>query len=191
MAKPAISILWLKRDLRWQDHAALQSALQAGLPLLAVYLKEPTQWAQIQYSERQWQFVWDSVAAMNEVLGQHKVHVLHCEALEFFEACEQRFEIKGIYSHQEVGIQWTFDRDLALAGWCKERNIAWHEYPTFGVARGLKQRKYWLKNWYTNIHAPIAPFNMEHCRTLLTTNPFPHWSAQAPKLAQNLYQRGG
>lgn len=191
MAKPAISILWLKRDLRWQDHAALQSALHAGFPLLAVYLKEPTQWGQIQYSDRQWQFVWDSVAAMNEVLGQQKIHALRCEALEFFKACEQRFEIKGIYSHQEVGIQWTFDRDLALAEWCKERNIAWNEFPTFGVARGLRQRKYWLKNWYTNIHAPIAPLDMELCRTLLTANPFPHWSAQAPELAQNLYQRGG
>ena len=88
MAKPAISILWLKRDLRWQDHTALQSALQARLPILAVYLKEPTQWAQIQYSDRQWQFVWDSVASMNDVLGQQKVHALCCEALEFFEACE-------------------------------------------------------------------------------------------------------
>ena len=117
MAKPAISILWLKRDLRWQDYAALQSALHAGLPLLVIYLKEPTQWDQIQYSDRQWQFVWDSVAAMNEVLGQQKVHALGCEAMEFFEACEQLFEIKGIFSHQEVGIQWTFDRDLALAEW--------------------------------------------------------------------------
>ena len=85
MAKPAISILWLKRDLRWQDHTALQSALQARLPILAVYLKEPTLWAQIQYSDRQWQFVWDSVASMNDVLGQQKVHALTCEAIEFFE----------------------------------------------------------------------------------------------------------
>ena len=120
MAKPAISILWLKRDLRWQDHTALQSALQARLPILAVYLKEPTQWAQIQYSDRQWQFVWDSVAAMNDVSGQQKVHASCCEAIEFFGGLRKRFEIKGIYSHQEVGIQWTFDRDLALAEWCNE-----------------------------------------------------------------------
>jgi len=95
MAKPAISILWLKRDLRWQDHAALQSALHAGLPLLAIYLKEPTQWDQIQYSDRQWQFVWDSVAAMNEVLGQQKVHALGCEAMEFFEAWNNYLRLKA------------------------------------------------------------------------------------------------
>ena len=38
MADQAVNIVWLKRDLRTQDHAALDAAERDGRPYLIVYL---------------------------------------------------------------------------------------------------------------------------------------------------------
>ncbi|MDH4450088.1 MAG: FAD-binding domain-containing protein [Rhodoferax sp.] len=50
------SVVWFKRDLRTQDHAALQQALQAG-PVLCLYCIEPTLWAQADASTQHYQFL--------------------------------------------------------------------------------------------------------------------------------------
>lgn len=191
MSRTAINILWFKRDLRLEDHAALRAAVGQGLPILALYLKEPTQWQQPQHTPRQWQFVWDSIEALNTALGKTAVHAIEAEALDFFAAAHSAFDIKGIYSHEEIGIQWTYDRDKALKKWFRDQGIAWHEYPTFGIARGLKNRQHWLKNWYTEIHAPIVPSPLESFNALCIPSPFENWSAKSPDLLPNYFQRGG
>ena len=38
--RPPISIVWLKRDLRLEDHAALNAALSEKWPVLLVYVFE-------------------------------------------------------------------------------------------------------------------------------------------------------
>ena len=42
MSRPEINIVWLKRDLRSQDHEPLAAAEAAGIPYLILYLFEPT-----------------------------------------------------------------------------------------------------------------------------------------------------
>jgi Deoxyribodipyrimidine photolyase len=39
--KTPVSIVWLKRDLRLQDHAALNAAMEAKWPVLLLYVFEP------------------------------------------------------------------------------------------------------------------------------------------------------
>jgi deoxyribodipyrimidine photo-lyase len=40
--KTAVNIVWFKRDLRFFDNEALFNAHQSGLPLLLVYIFEPS-----------------------------------------------------------------------------------------------------------------------------------------------------
>lgn len=54
MTRPIV--LWLKRDLRTADHAALAQAMAMG-PVLPLYVWEPDLWAQDDASHRQWAFV--------------------------------------------------------------------------------------------------------------------------------------
>lgn len=49
-------VVWFKRDLRVEDHAALAHASAAG-PVLCVYAVELEHWHQPCISDRQWQFV--------------------------------------------------------------------------------------------------------------------------------------
>jgi len=60
-------LVWFKRDLRVDDHEALTHALLEG-PVLPVYVVEPGYWANDYTSGRQWQFVRESIAALDSEL---------------------------------------------------------------------------------------------------------------------------
>ncbi len=61
MADQSVSVVWFKRDLRLQDHAPLKAAIEAGNPILLLYIFEPVLYEQSQYSQRHWRFVWQSL----------------------------------------------------------------------------------------------------------------------------------
>ena len=71
MNKEVINVVWLKRDLRMQDHEALYSAEQAGLPYVIIYLFEPSIINYPDTSLRHLQFVYHSIASLNLQLDKY------------------------------------------------------------------------------------------------------------------------
>src|SRR5690606_41503402 len=67
-----LHLVWLKRDLRLHDHAALQAALQGlqqqGGKLALLYALEPGVWSQPDSSLRQWQVVRESLLDLQQQL---------------------------------------------------------------------------------------------------------------------------
>ncbi|NID12604.1 cryptochrome/deoxyribodipyrimidine photo-lyase family protein [Fibrivirga algicola] len=66
--RPAINVLWFKRDLRLRDHAPLQAAIATGKPLLLLYCFEPSVMADPNYDMRHWRFVAECLADLNRQL---------------------------------------------------------------------------------------------------------------------------
>lgn len=66
--RPAVNILWFKRDLRLHDHAPLQAAIEAGKPLLMLYFFEPSLSADPNYDTRHWRFVTECLADLQSQL---------------------------------------------------------------------------------------------------------------------------
>ena len=64
-----------------------------------------------------------------------------------FARLSRRFDIEAIHAHEETGTHWTFARDKRVRAWCREQGVALHEYPQFGVQRGLKDRDGWARGW--------------------------------------------
>ncbi len=154
--RPLVNIVWFKRDLRLRDHEPLALAQQAGLPVLLLYAFEPSVMAAPQYDERHWRFVQQSLADMNRQLEQHGTEVLvfQDELLAVLAQISARFSIQTIFSHQETGLKITYDRDKAVATFCKANNIAWRESACNGVLRGLRSRKDWREHWYDFMAKP-------------------------------------
>ena len=50
----SISVIWLKRDLRLEDHAPLYRAIEAGRPLMVIYCFEDSLVEDPRYSTRHW-----------------------------------------------------------------------------------------------------------------------------------------
>lgn len=53
MAAP-LGIVWFKRDLRLNDHAALEAAENSGLALSYIWIIEPEEWAAPENALRHW-----------------------------------------------------------------------------------------------------------------------------------------
>jgi deoxyribodipyrimidine photo-lyase len=156
--KTAINIVWLKRDLRTQDHLPLQMAEKAGLPYLVLYFFEPTLMAYPDVAERHLQFQYHSIKNINEKWQHLHRQVITCfgEAMDVFNHFCTRFEVKNVWSYQESGTQITYDRDKSVGRFFKENNINWQEFQTNGIVRGIKNREGWDAQWTKMINTPLV-----------------------------------
>jgi deoxyribodipyrimidine photo-lyase len=155
--RPAINLVWIKRDLRTQDHACFQAAEQQQIPYLPIYIFDSELTVHPDTSSRHLNFIKGSITDMNKILGPlgKSVQEFYAPSLLVFEALWSVFEIKHIFSYQESGVQVTWDRDKSVARWCKSNDVKWHEFQQNGVQRGLKHRKQWVKDWYATMTTPV------------------------------------
>ncbi len=147
--KVSINIVWFKRDLRFTDHEPLFYAQKESLPILFLYCFEPDVMAYADSDTRHWRFVLESLQEMkNKVEDVHgRFHICHNEALLVFNELEKYYHINSIFSHEEIGNQITYRRDLAMQSFCKNSAIEWKEFQLHGVIRKLKTRKNWQASW--------------------------------------------
>lgn len=158
MSRPVVNIVWLKRDLRLSDHQPLADACQQNLPLLLLYIFEPMLLTDAHFSERHWRFVWQSLEDMNLRLKRFnaRVNIANDDALSVFETLAQTYQIKTLFSHQEIGLDNTFQRDKALAAFCQQQEIDWQETPLGAVVRAATDRDDWDKHWQKIMRADMA-----------------------------------
>lgn len=175
MKKEAINLVWLKRDLRLQDHAPLDSAEKAGIPYIIVYLFEPALIAYSDTSIRHLQFVYHSLLAMNNELKafNRSVHICYGEAFQIFEYLHSQFQIKTLFSFRESGIQLTWQRDKQVAAFCQQNGINWKEHQRDGILRGIKNRDTWNREWHTKMHLPVIQNTYSMGSVTLLEDSFP------------------
>ena len=150
-------VVWFKRDLRIDDHAALSRATAAG-PTLCLYAVELEFWQQPSNSDRQWQFVRECLESLDEQLKSLgtslEVHV--ASVIQVLDAVYLRLGPFTLHSHQETGGLWTYARDRAVAAWCRDRGVTWREYAQNGVVRPVARRGQSFKeHWDAWVSSPL------------------------------------
>ncbi|MDE3236860.1 MAG: deoxyribodipyrimidine photo-lyase [Bacteroidota bacterium] len=175
MARKEINIVWLKRDIRSQDHQPLQLAEQSSLPYLIIYIFEPSVIAYPDTSNRHLQFQYHSLLKLNQKLQpfHRSVLLFYAEALAVFSHILQQYKISHIFSYQESGTAFTFERDKAVGQYCKGNGITWKQCQRDGIVRGLKNRQGWDQQWYATMEAPIVVNKYSPGQPLPMPNPFP------------------
>ena len=172
MGKAKVNIVWLKRDLRLQDHAPLQEAEQAAIPYLILYIFEPQL---IQYpdtSDRHLQFIYHSILALDQELKTYgrKVEVFYAEATSVFAYLLERFDLQQVFSHRESGIKLSWERDKLVARFLKKAGIQWLQFQRDAVLRGIRDRK----NWEAKREAFLAQPLVINSYTSQTLKPLDH-----------------
>jgi len=160
---PSINIIWYKRDLRFNDHEPIYKGILSDLPCLLLYIFEPEQTAAPEYDIRHWRFVWESLQDLNRT-SNNGMTIKRGDAIEVLSEIHKKFTIVNIFSHEETGIRITYDRDIRVREWVQEHNINWEESKTYGVDRGRRNRKGWVKSWYSFMHQfikPISAYNLD------------------------------
>ncbi len=149
------SVVWFKRDLRVFDHEALRLALCAG-PVLCVYLVESSLLRQPDVARQHHRFAMESVDDLRRQLAQIglSLQVLTGEAVHVFDRLHALAPFAALYSHQETGNAASFERDKAVARWCRQRGVAWQQPRQQGVVRGPLNRDHWQRQWRAFVSQP-------------------------------------
>ena len=158
----AVHVVWLKRDLRLQDHRPLLQALQNG-PALLIYIAEPSLWRQPDAATQHWNFIREALQDLRTTLRatagpNAQLHLFVGEALDVLQAIHRTIPIGALYAHEETGNAFTFARDRIVRKWARKEGIPFHETPQFAVIRGLKDRDLWLSHQQAFVRSPLAPW---------------------------------
>ncbi|MDC3253005.1 DNA photolyase family protein [Crocinitomicaceae bacterium] len=184
--RPEINIVWVKRDLRLNDHCCFMEAESNPLDYLPIYIYEPDFFESDDYSDRHGQFIHHSLNDMNEGLSivQRKVVCFFERAEEVFRYLSTEFRVNTVYSYQESGTRKTWDRDKRVSRLFQDNDIVWKQYQRDGIIRGIKNRKNWDRDWFRVMESPV----IKNCYSLgtisLKSNPFPLNNELLQKLEQ-------
>jgi len=163
------NLLWLKRDLRWQDNDALQAAFADGKKLFALFCFEPLVQEHPDTSARHLKMQRQALQGMLSELGAFTNHliILEANADDVIDFLIDKFPIAGIFAHKEHGVAATYERDKRIKKSCKKAQVSWHEFDHNGVQRGRQDRSHWDEDWRTYMQKPLSAVKLEEWPLLL------------------------
>ena len=143
MTKEPVNIVWLKRDIRTQDHLGLFMAEQEPIDYLIMYLFEPSFIEYPDSSLRHQRFVYHSLMDVNKTLKafDRAVTIFNEDAEPVFSHLLKKYEVKKVFSYQETGIKATWERDKKVAQIFRENKVVWQEFQRDGILRGIKKQR--------------------------------------------------
>ncbi len=158
MPRATIQLVWLKRDLRLDDHRPIFEACQTG-PTVVLYGFEPKLWAMPEMDRSHFDFIVESLQDLSSRLSKigGRLAIRIGELPEVFIEIARTADIAGLYSHEETGNGFTYYRDRRVAKWARQIGIPWMQFSQNGVVRPLKDRNGWAQHWQKRMNALIAP----------------------------------
>jgi deoxyribodipyrimidine photo-lyase len=156
LKKEKRNIVWLKRDLRTQDHAPLFRAENSKIPYIIIYIFDKALLNHPDTGIRHLQFIYHSIKSVNKTLKpfQRQVQTFFGDSLEIFEFLASQFDICTLLSYNESGILKSWERDKKVSKFCKKHAIIWEEFQQNGVVRGVKNRDNWARHWQSFMKDP-------------------------------------
>ncbi|MBL8334326.1 MAG: deoxyribodipyrimidine photo-lyase, partial [Rubrivivax sp.] len=118
----ARALVWFKRDLRTDDHAPLIAAAACD-EALGLFVVEPAWLVSPEFEPQHLAFLTGCIDALRPSLHALGLPLLlRCAPLtQVLEDLHRRLGFTHLFSHEETGPRWTWDRDRAVARWCRER----------------------------------------------------------------------
>lgn len=149
----SIVLWWIKRDARLADNTCLVEAEKLGANILPFFCLEPSVIAAQDSSDMHVHAQWQAVSDLRASLRQRGADVViaYGEVVEKLQKLHSHIQFTHVFSHEEIGNDLTFQRDRAVAAWCRDRGIEYREFPQSSVRRGGIQRDRMQQVWQTRI----------------------------------------
>ncbi len=150
-------LVWLKKDLRVHDHAPLARAA-AFDAVAALYVIEPEWLASAEFDAQHLEFTLACLGPLRVELAARGLPLLVRvgSVVDVFTALRREFAFTCLVSHEETGPLWSFERDKAVARWCRDEAVRWQEFAQTGVVRRMKSRSGWAARWQRRMNAPTV-----------------------------------
>ena len=177
-----MDVVWLKRDVRLQDHGPFSVVANSKRPFLILYMYETDQLSESTVHGSHIKFIHEGLVDLDHRLsnttgsscsssssssssagtGTAKqlnfqcLTICHNTAVETFQTIHtQHHQIGRILAHQETGHWQSFMRDKAVRKWCRSNKVPFVEFNQTGVTRCLKERDDYLKKFKEFISRPL------------------------------------
>lgn len=119
-----MTIFWFRRDLRWDDNAALYAALKSDTQVLPIFIFDPFILSQLSQDDARVTFIHQSLEKLNEALKPY-----HKSIAIFFDTPEKVFKkliathpIKAVYANHDYE-PYARKRDKNIYGLLKTQGI--------------------------------------------------------------------
>jgi deoxyribodipyrimidine photo-lyase len=141
-----MQVLWLKRDLRLQDHLPLRMALEqarAAGPVLVAYFHEPALLGCPDTAAQHVAFAQECLEHLREelrALGTDLL-VVSLDADAALAQLHQLTPIRHLWAHAETTHRAGFERDKAVHRWARDAGVRFHELAQNAVLRGSARQE--------------------------------------------------
>lgn len=122
-----ISIFWFRRDLRLEDNVGLNAALDAGLPVLPIFIFDKNILEELDESDGRVSFIYDQLFKINTELKKRGGSVLVeiGQPTMVLEKVIQKYMVKHVFTNQDYE-PYGIKRDLEVAQLLHQNNIEFH-----------------------------------------------------------------
>ena len=152
--------VWLKRDLRADDHAALAEAVARarGGAVFALFVYEPEVLTQPEWDSSHTAFQAECLADLEAALRRKSIRLVtrRGEAVASLENLRNETGFRLLVAHEETGTGVTYARDRRVRRWARTAGIELLEVPQTGVVRRLATRNGWNRQWEKRMTAACA-----------------------------------
>lgn len=188
-----LHILWVSRDLRVHDNAALVAACRAaerdGGQVLPLYVFDPKDWQSAAVSARQFDFLIESLRDLDQALRQRgsALQVEIGDAETVLLDLHRRKGLAALHLHETPG---ETDKTRAIETLCRRAGIPFRVHGQNGITSTLNASTDWRSAWRATMTAPrvtaparidsppLVPANWPDAKQLSLP---PSWLMQAQK----------
>ncbi|MEY3922250.1 MAG: hypothetical protein RL634_2011 [Bacteroidota bacterium] len=130
MKKPEISIFWFRRDLRLHDNHALFQALQAGYPVLPIFIFDPNILDKLDkpYQARV-QFIHETLTSIHQQLLKQGtgIKILIDTPLNAYKKLIHEYDVKHVYTNRDYE-KYAIERDHTIADFLRSHQIGFSDF---------------------------------------------------------------
>ena len=128
MPKPTINVCWLRRDLRLHDHHALDQALQAGNPVLLLFIFDQNILSRLSdKADRRVTFIHQTLSRLNEELQSFGscIYSLYDKPIHAFQQLLEKFEVEEVFANHDYE-PYAVSRDQEISDFLRNNHIGFH-----------------------------------------------------------------
>jgi len=128
--KRAVTIFWMRRDLRLEDNAGLYHALKSRTPVLPVFIFDRNILDQLENkTDRRVEFIYDTLAALQEQLARlgSTLDVRYGRPAEIFQHLLAEYDVKAVYTNTDYE-PYATQRDSEIKKTLAAKGIPFHSH---------------------------------------------------------------
>ncbi len=125
-----ISICWIRRDLRLNDHAALYHALKSDYPVLVLFIFDQDILNKLENkTDKRVNFIYQTLQKLQEKLIKNKTTLLvkYNTAANAWKEVITNYDVQAVYANQDYE-PYAVTRDHNLASFFRSKEIEYHTF---------------------------------------------------------------